>query len=65
MLLDNYNLQPAGSPSSSVSCTVAGDPTTPQDTAEPLDNTQNTVSSITCYKQGSCVVLEKVPSEGS
>jgi len=31
-----------GSPSSSVSCTVAGDPTTPQDTAEPLDNTQNT-----------------------
>ena len=48
MMLDNYNLLPAGSPSSSVSCAVAGDPTTPQDTAEPLDNTQNTVSSITC-----------------
>ena len=53
MMLDNYNLHitfyPLGSPSSSVSCTVAGDPTTPQDTAEPLDNTQNTVSGSTCY----------------
>ena len=48
MMLDNYNLLPLGSPSSSVSCTVAGDPTTPQDSAEPLDNTQNTVSSSTC-----------------
>ena len=26
---------------------MAGDPTTPQDSAEPLDNTQNTVSSLT------------------
>ena len=49
-----------GSPSSSVSCTVAGAPTTPQDTAEPLDNTQNTVSSSTCwiYRLGSCVCLQ-------
>ena len=60
MMLDNYNPLPLGSPSSSVSCTVAGDPTTPQDSAEPLDNTQNTVSSSTCwiYRLGSCVCLQ-------
>ena len=47
-----------GSPSSSVSCTVAGDPSTPENTAEPLDNTQNTVRLISlhflfwdCWKQ--------------
>ena len=33
----------AGSPSSDVTCTVTGDPTTPENTAQPLDNTQNTV----------------------
>ena len=39
---------------------MAGDPTTPQDSAEPLDNTQNTVSSSTCwiYRLGSCVCLQ-------
>ena len=35
----------AGSPSSDVTCTVTGDPTTPENTAQPLDNTQNTVRS--------------------
>ena len=33
----------AGAGSSDISCTVAGDPTTPEDSAAPLDNTQNTV----------------------
>ena len=26
-----------------MTCTVTGDPTTPENTAQPLDNTQNTV----------------------
>ena len=32
-----------GSPSSDVSCTVAGDPSTPENVEQPLDNTQNEV----------------------
>lgn len=32
----------SGAGSSDISCTVAGDPTTPEDSAAPLDNTQNT-----------------------